>query len=255
MTVSCRRPIRECEVIVNYLDLDEWKSEEATLKTILNRAEIEKMNQYRFPGQAARFGVCRAYLRLLVGMYLDIKPRDIEIGVNKYGKPILVNEHNNCDLQFNVSHTGKLAVVAVMKNRQIGVDVEQVLPISDLVSIASQVFTPHENVWLFSDDNSVHNKRFFRLWTCKEALLKAVGTGFLTDPKSIEVSSDFQRDLACQRWVTKIYGKQYTCVKLSPPLGTSGTLVVLGNYTSGTVIERTLSYRELSEIVWLKKGI
>jgi 4'-phosphopantetheinyl transferase len=89
------------------------------------------------------------------------------------GKPYLPR----CDIHFNLSHSGDWALLAVAKAELIGVDVEAVSTARDLIGIAENYYHPHEFAQLQMLAGAAQNDLFYRLWTLKEAFLKATGTG------------------------------------------------------------------------------
>ena len=80
-------------------------------------------------------------------------------------------------LQFNLSHAGDLVVVALCVGQRIGVDVEEVRAIESLLEIADAHFTRSEREFIFSQEPQERRRAFFRIWTRKEAYVKAVGNG------------------------------------------------------------------------------
>lgn len=82
------------------------------------------------------------------------------------------------DVRFSVSRTAGLAVLAVTRGREIGVDVERVEPRRALGPIADRLFAPQEAAELHELPRGARVSRFYELWTRKEAYAKALGTGF-----------------------------------------------------------------------------
>lgn len=111
--------------------------------------------------------------------------------VSQLGKPILPN--GSC---FNLSHSGN-KVVLLADERPVGVDVEYITPYSQ--SVAKKVFTATEQNWLGCQAT---DEAFFRLWTGKESIMKALGLGFHLPPESFEICPDAGiSNIACgQTW-------------------------------------------------------
>jgi 4'-phosphopantetheinyl transferase len=99
--------------------------------------------------------------------------------VSQFGKPILPK-----GLYFNLSHSGN-KVVLLADERSVGVDVELMTPCSK--SVAKKVFTTVEQNWLRCQAT---DEAFFRLWTGKESIMKALGLGFHLPPESFEICPD-----------------------------------------------------------------
>jgi 4'-phosphopantetheinyl transferase len=99
----------------------------------------------------------------------------LEFEVGENGKPQLVQRFT--DLRFNLSHTDGLALIAITRGREVGVDVERVDETITFQHIAEHYFEPRE-LWdlrIAPPDERV--TRFFEVWTRKEAALKATGEG------------------------------------------------------------------------------
>jgi 4'-phosphopantetheinyl transferase len=115
----------------------------------------------------------RTALRSLLGRYLGLPPISLPIVVDPNGKPRLVDGA----LYFNLAHSGSLALIAVTRGCEIGVDLEVVRPVDHAHEIAAHNFHPAEAAAIRAASGPDLPKAFMRLWTCKEAVLKAVGAG------------------------------------------------------------------------------
>lgn len=136
-------------------------------------AERERASRFHRRDDGDRYLAAHGALRLLLASYLTCDPLGLRFAVNENGKPFLDGER----VQFNLSHSGDLALIAVAWSRQVGVDVEQVRPMSDLESVAARVCTPVELATLAGLAQSERERAFFAMWTRKEALAKATGEG------------------------------------------------------------------------------
>jgi 4'-phosphopantetheinyl transferase len=164
------------------LDLppDSVKSMESTLSA----DEIERAARFRFEKDRSRFIVSHARLREILARYLRSGPARFAFSVNEYGKPSLTHSR----LEFNLTHSGNLALVAVTWNRKVGVDIERIREgISSLV-IARQYFSKAEMAELQSLPPEQRVDAFFVCWTRKEAFIKAHGMGLSLPLVSFDVS-------------------------------------------------------------------
>ena len=118
-------------------------------------------------------------LRLMICESAEINCRDIVIEAGKTGKPYLASSPQ---LEFNISHT-KNAVVAALSDKPVGVDVERIRQTD--ISLACDIFTENEFMYLNSDEEG-RLRRFFDLWTKKEALIKHNGDGLPDNLKTID---------------------------------------------------------------------
>ena len=131
-------------------------------------ARREKLAAFRHAG-ARRLSLAASLL--LVRALRDEGLHADEIAVTEYGKPYLPELP---DFHFSLSHSEKLALCAV-SGEEIGCDIE--LPRGFDPAIAKRFFHPAEKDWLFSHPQNEQCDAFFRLWTCKESFIKALGLG------------------------------------------------------------------------------
>lgn len=168
------------EVQVFQLDLDSLPAEAA----LLSHDERERAARFRFDTDRHRYTACRAALRCVLAAELGATPESIAFTYNPHGKPAL---SANGSLDFNVAHSGPMALIALTQDGEIGIDIEAIRPELATHEVAATVFTDEERALLRGVD---HVEQFFRLWTRKEAYLKAIGEGFASP--SLEIPSDWQ---------------------------------------------------------------
>ena len=161
------------EVHVWVADLDSDPVESARRVAATTDGERERASRFRRPSDAERYLSAHGALRLVLAEYLGCDPVALRLGARDNGKPFL----EDASLEFNLSHSGALALIAVARSRQVGIDVELIRPISDLVSLAARVCTPGELATLTALAEPHRQRAFFAMWTRKEALAKATGEG------------------------------------------------------------------------------
>jgi 4'-phosphopantetheinyl transferase len=113
-------------------------------------------------------------LKALLAAYLDGDPEDLPLQRSPHGKPFLEGVAN---LHFNLSHSGTCTAIAVSREVEPGVDVEQPRRQRALLPLARRYFAPSEVEVLEALPEASRNDAFYSLWTCKEAVLKAQGRG------------------------------------------------------------------------------
>ncbi|MGC4047821.1 MAG: 4'-phosphopantetheinyl transferase superfamily protein [Armatimonas sp.] len=172
--------MNEKEIQVYQLDLDTLPVEAA----LLSFDERERAARFRFESDRHRYMSCRAALRQILAAELNICPESLVFTYNPHGKPAL---GKNDSLYFNVAHSGTMALIALTYCAEIGVDIEALRPELATAEVAATVFTEAEREQ-FVESEWV--PQFFRLWTRKEAYLKAIGEGFASP--SLEIPSDYQ---------------------------------------------------------------
>jgi 4'-phosphopantetheinyl transferase len=157
----------------------------------LSADERIRADEFRIEDARTRFVVARGTLRILLGSYLQMQPSDIGFTVETYTKPCLaLPTPATIDLRFNVSHSGELALIAVTTGCEVGVDVEQLREVKQMDEIALRYFHRLEIDAMTATRKKDRTAAFFRCWTAKEALLKAVGSGISAELDAFEVPLD-----------------------------------------------------------------
>ncbi len=173
-------PAGDCQVWLAWLD----EETPCSFLGFLSEDEHLRAGRLRSPRSADRFTVTRGILRALLGRYLASRPERLVFAYGLHGKPELAG-NLQAGLSFNVSHSGGLAVFAVANGFEVGVDIEEVHPVNDLEATASIFLSPDELAEFKAMPATEKLERFFVVWTCKEAILKALGAGFTNPAKSV----------------------------------------------------------------------
>jgi len=156
--------------------LDEWETSGPEL-SILAPDEVGRASRFHFEKDRLHFIRCRSALRHLLAVYLQIPAAEICFEYFAGGKPGLAAEQNPHSLQFNVSHSAGMALIAVGSQHRLGVDIEKIRSNVDTSSLAERFFSLRERVGLQSLPDELRVQGFFACWTRKEAFLKATGEG------------------------------------------------------------------------------
>ncbi len=164
------------------LHVVELRAEESSLAALaceLSEDERVRADRFSMPEGRRRFVVGRAMLRRLLAERLGIGAAAIRLAEGAHGKPHLVAD-TNCTklaLEFNLSHTGDLALIAIGPT-EVGVDVESLHRRVDTMAVVRRFFSETERGGFEArPDGNERDQLFFRVWTRKEALVKAVGRG------------------------------------------------------------------------------
>jgi 4'-phosphopantetheinyl transferase len=144
---------------------------------LLEPGEQTKQRRFHFEKHRHAYLITRAAVRTLLSRYTGLPATDLRFEENEYGRPHLRPDCNPENLHFNISHTDGLIVVAVVRNREIGVDVEYIQRGGDLINIADRYFSEQEVKDLHKLPDREHIDRFFDYWTLKESYIKARGMG------------------------------------------------------------------------------
>jgi 4'-phosphopantetheinyl transferase len=146
----------------------------AELAACLTPDERDRAERYRGTRVREQFVACRGLLRRVLGGCLGVDPRLVPITYTGAGKPVLADPV----VHFNLTHTDGLALIAVGP-RRLGVDVERVRAVTGVEGLVERFFSPAEREVFRRLPAADRLAGFLRGWTCKEAVLKAVGSGVL----------------------------------------------------------------------------
>jgi len=155
------------------------------LDPCLDPRDRERAARFRFPEDRARFALGRGLLRICLGEYLRQKPETVELSYTDRDRPVLAHAET---IQFSISHTHDLVAVALTADACIGIDLEYVKSTADLPELAERILSTRDlKVFqTLSPDEAL--SAFFRVWTRKEAYLKATGEGITEALQQISVS-------------------------------------------------------------------
>lgn len=143
----------------------------------LSIEEQQQAGRYKMADDKARFLVGRAMLRYLSGRYLARDGKSLQLELSAHGKPHLQEWDDK--LSFNISHSGDWVMIAFTAGIPVGVDVEQMnrRPRFDFLNVAKHAFHPLEIAAIDAAPEEQKKHVFYDIWTCKEAVIKAIGVG------------------------------------------------------------------------------
>jgi len=157
---------------------------------VLSPGERDRANTFLRPLHRRRFVLAHAAKRLWLSRWLNAPPASIRLAVGEHGKPRVAESTEHGALSFNLSHSGDWMLMAAHAVRPLGVDVEGHRPMTDMPGVARRVFSGEEQAAWERRDEAVRPAWFFRQWTLKEAVVKALGTGLLRDTRRFRVCAD-----------------------------------------------------------------
>jgi 4'-phosphopantetheinyl transferase len=172
--------MRDVEVIGVALDVGITRQQD--LETLLSTEERARAARFHFDRDRNRFIAARGHLRELLGAMLGVPPAEIKFSYNAYGKP------ETAGLQFNVSHSEWMALMAISRSRVVGVDIERKNRAFVDDRIPERFFSPAEVQALRALPEGQQTEAFFNCWTRKEAYVKARGLGLSLALDSFDVS-------------------------------------------------------------------
>ncbi len=205
-TLPHRLPVvleRECEMVPNNWIVPQLRAGEVHVwrqKLDLSAPSIEQFNAYltadeqnrarRFHFDVGRteFVVSRGTLRTLLGSYQSQPADELRFAYSEYGRPRLADGVGSEPIEFNISHSGGIVLLAFSRLHRLGIDVEQVRKDFDSLEIAESYFSQSERAVLRSLPADMRQESFFRCWTRKEAFIKALGEGLSHPLDAFDVS-------------------------------------------------------------------
>jgi 4'-phosphopantetheinyl transferase len=157
-------------------------------REMLSTDELDRAGRFYFDVHRHRFIIGRGALRRILSLYVNLQPRDLEFVYGPKGKPELSSGQNPGRIRFNLSNSSDLALLAVVRDQELGVDLEFVKADFGGIEIAERFFSATEVETLFAIDAAERNAAFFACWTRKEAFIKAIGEGLSIPLDSFDVA-------------------------------------------------------------------
>jgi 4'-phosphopantetheinyl transferase len=178
---------------------------------VLSDDEQLRASKYVVDKPRHNFIITRGLLRLLLSNNLNCNPETILFKKNNHGKPFI----KNSSVFFNVSHSGDYCVIALSRRSEIGIDIEVNNTTINKLAIIKRFFSIQEQDWIFSQEKERLSELFYRTWTAKEAVCKAIGVGLWSANNMFSViasSNKFYVDVNTK--LTEFNCKKYAVSKL-----------------------------------------
>jgi 4'-phosphopantetheinyl transferase len=160
------------------------------LAPLLADGERARAERFRLPRDRNRYVAARGQLRILLAGCLGQAPAAVVIEAGRDGKPELQPVPGSERIQFNLSHSEGVGVLAIGIDDELGIDVEHIRPMPDASGIAERVFAAGEIRALRAVADEARAEAFLRYWTRKEAVVKSLGRGLSHPLDGFELSPD-----------------------------------------------------------------
>ncbi len=220
--------LRDDEVHIWDIAISEFSDRQDSMGPVLAPHEADRAARFRFARDRSRYVVSHWFVRKLLADYLAASPQHLSFVAGRWGKPALQGAAGVAPLEFNLSHSGDVALLAVSRGRQVGVDVEEWNGNVAYDRLAAFCFSPTECRELAALPQERKAGAFFAGWTRKEAFIKATGVGvdFGLDYFDVSLSPGDARLLADRRDVASVaaWGMQ----NVPMPHGYSAAIVARG---------------------------
>jgi len=216
-------PALEASVHVWAARLDDASVDLERGRDLLSPDERERAARFRFEWHRRRYLVAHIALHEILCRYLPVEPARISFDLGANGKPKLHQALTPSGIEFNLSHSNEMALLAVAHGREVGVDVEHAREQFEFQDVAERFFTAKEVSAMRALPPALRRQAFFKCWTSKEAILKAKGTGLSGAQEEVEISlgSDEQVRIAANV-------PNWWLFELAPIAGYEAALVVAG---------------------------
>jgi len=201
------------------LDLDPAQPIDVAAWSDLDEDERARALALRRAGDRLRYGATRSALRRLLARRLGRGAAELRFAAGPHGKPALVGAP---EVAFNVSHSGAHALIALGGAGALGVDIEATGAGLPERGVLERVLTSAERAWVGTEPDA-----FYTLWTAKEALLKAHGTGIRIAPDRLGLERDAQGALCLLHAPAEIAAAAPAIWKLSAPPGYAAALATM----------------------------
>jgi 4'-phosphopantetheinyl transferase len=163
--------------------------EDRLMERILTTDEAERARRLVAPPVRRGFVGGRYLIRSVLAVLAAVEPRSLELEAGPHGKLFLVG-HEELAVSFNLSHSGDLVALALVRGRRLGIDIEAERPLTDAALLARRILGPRERALFDAVPETERGAALLAAWTRKEAVLKAIGTGISGGLTSIEVLAD-----------------------------------------------------------------
>ena len=169
------------------LDVDAAERTHAT--HYLSGDEQERVNRLVSGRHQQQIMTAHVVLRVVLSRYCGRRPQELVIEKTSAGKPFLTDGHG---IRFNLTHSHGRALVAIARDREVGIDLEKIRPEVDIVSLANRFLSGQDQAFIEGGDPERRHERFLQVWVAREAVFKAEGKGitFPLHHDHVELSSD-----------------------------------------------------------------
>lgn len=184
--------------------LIEDRSKLSEYKSLLSEQETERYHRFHFDKDRHSYLVSHALLRQSLSRYSDVHASQWQFLNNEHGKPQLSSSSVLPGVYFNLTHTSGLSACVVTLKKLCGIDAEYIHRKNNLKSVAQRMFADEELAQLKDD---TIKQQFYRLWTLREAYVKALGIGLAGSSKQFYFDIGRENSGARLNWQKSSYDK------------------------------------------------
>jgi len=183
--------IKEGDLHIWRYTSDETEYQLEKTAPLLSEEEKKRCAEYLNEAEKIRYTCNHRFVRQVLAKYLDLSPAQLEFSHAPMGKPFL----KNSNLFFNYSYRTTFGILAISKDKEVGVDIEKMKVLQDVETFASFSFSENEKKIIFKSSPEKFQNTLFTFWTFKEAIIKALGVGLNADLTQIDLADFFYGEL------------------------------------------------------------
>lgn len=159
------------------------------LMSALSAEEMQRFRRIRRKRDRDAYVISHGYLRSILGRYTGTPPELITFVYGPSGKPELDRGSRTVDIAFNLSHSGRIALIALAAKRQVGVDIEKLAALGSIEGVAGRALSQEEEGEILSLPARARVASFYACWTRKEAVVKARGASIASLSRDVIVTT------------------------------------------------------------------
>ncbi len=237
--IKSRHIINDDEIHIWRFNLDPVKSFNEFFINLLSDEEKKQVEKIKLGDVKNRSIISKAIIKNIISNYLGLNIKQIIFSYNEFGKPVIPERINSFRLNFNISHSGDLGLIAITRKNLIGIDVEKMNELDQIDDIINLCFTETEKYMLSCLESTEKKEVFYKIWTGKEAFIKAIGKGFSFPLKNISFRLNSKKEMVIGEILDPMNtGKDWQIYNFNPQ----------DNYTSALVINN--NYFKIRQYIW-----
>jgi 4'-phosphopantetheinyl transferase len=180
----------------------------------LSEDESERAARLKVEEKKKQFVIVRGVLRKLLSNSLSKSSKAIKFSYGEHKKPAIEEKYNNKSVEFNISHSGNYALIAMTLTNKVGVDIEKINREINYQSLSNRFFSRKEKQELTRLNKDEQLDAFYRAWVRKESFIKATGKGIAYGLDQFSVSLEERKISGIELVSPNLIDEQWTCYDL-----------------------------------------
>lgn len=208
-----------------------------TMVSLLSNEEKFRSKAFDFKTDSQRYICAHGMLRIILANYTNSNPVSLNLVSDLNRKPQLAFFD---DIKFNLSHTKELIALAISMHREVGIDIEKCVPLSNMDDMSRSIMHTNELSDYLSLPKYKRTDYFYRCWVKKESIVKGWGTGLYEDLRKIRVMDITSTNISPKKFSANYYHKNDWYIEdFYPAINHFGAVSYQGNYVDIKIITKT----------------